>query len=99
MSKPLYRSFLYAFLYVLLGTIAVLSLYPSTPLHGDWAYWALFLTFPVTVISFTVMYAESDATTIVLIVQVVMFLITWRIFYSTFPKRGPKPVSNRQSNQ
>jgi hypothetical protein len=93
MSKPLYRSFLYAFLYVLLGTIALLSLYPSTPLHGDWAYWALFFTFPVTVISFAVMYADSDATALVLIVQVIMFLITWLIFYSTFPKQGTKPVA------
>ena len=93
MSKSLYRSFLYSFLYVLLGTIAVLSLYPSSPVHGDWAYWALFFTFPVTVISFAVMYAEPNATTLVLIVQAVMFLLTWLILYSTLPKHRAKLVA------
>lgn len=85
MNPALYRSFLISFSYVLIGTIGVLSAYPSSPLYGDWVVFALLLTLPVTIISFGVMYAEPDATVMVLIIQLVMFLITWYVLYKTLP--------------
>lgn len=84
-NAALYRSFLISFSYVLIGTISVLSVYPSSPLSGDWVVFTLLLTFPVSLVSFGVMYAEPNATMTVLFIQLAMFLITWYVVYKALP--------------
>lgn len=70
-----------AFLYVGLGTITALSVYPGSPLYGDWIYIGLLLTLPVSVIGFAVMFAEPNGYVLVLIVEIITFLIFWLILY------------------
>jgi hypothetical protein len=78
-----YKSMIYSLIYVSGGTIALFSLSPSSPLHGDWTIWVIFLTIPTSVLSFAVMFAsKEDPTILVLIIQLCMFLIAWRIVYS-----------------
>ena len=88
--KAFYQTFIGCFLYVLIGTIALFSLNRTAPLHGDWALYALFFTLPVTVVSFSVLFASSDLTILVLIIQFIMFILTWRIMYPPLFKRFKK---------
>jgi len=81
--KAFYQSMMYSLIYVSLGTIALFAMSSSSPLHGEWAIWVVFLTIPTSVISFAVMFAfTADPTILVLIIQFFMFLIAWRIVYS-----------------
>lgn len=72
-------------LYVGIGTIAVLCSYP--PYYGDWVLFTLLITLPVSVVGFGVMYAGSQYYLIVLVVQLIMFLITWRVIYAYLRER------------
>ncbi len=83
--SPLWLSFLFAFLYVLIGTICLFCLVP--PLYNTWVSVGLVLTLPVTVLSFAVMFAERDATVYVLVIQTIMFLLTWYILYKNLPSK------------
>ena len=80
--KEFYRSMMYSLIYVSLGTIALFSVSSSSPLHGEWAILVVFLTIPTSVVSFAVMFAFKDPTLLVLIIQLFMFLMAWRIIYS-----------------
>jgi len=80
--KEFYRSMVYCLVYVSLGTLALFSLSSTSPLHGDWAIWVVFLTIPTSVFSFLLMFAIKDPIIWVLISQVIMFLLAWRIVYS-----------------
>lgn len=81
--KGFYQSMLYSLIYVTLGTIALFSLKASSPLHGEWAVCVMILTIPTSVVSFAVMFAfKDDQTTLVLIIQFLMFLMAWRLVYS-----------------
>lgn len=73
-------------IYVVLGTLAVCSVYGSDILYGDWVMYVLALTFPVTIISFGYRYAEADSLIPVYIIQFGMFLITFFIL-SIFIKK------------
>ena len=75
------KSFWISLLYVGLGTISVLSVYPSSPLYGGWVLIALFITFPVTCISFGIMYSDNNAQATVLVVQAVVFCVFWIILF------------------
>lgn len=84
MNKALIKSFLIVFLYVGMGTVALLFLNSSSILVPI----GLLLTIPVTFISFGVVYIEGgDSTMLVLIVQMFMFLLTWLIVYGVLSKR------------
>jgi hypothetical protein len=72
-------------IYVGLGTITVFSLFPSDSLGSDWTYIGLILTFPVSVISFVYRFAEKNSTEGALIIQLIMFVLTFLIF-SLFTK-------------
>jgi hypothetical protein len=81
--KGFYQSMVYCLIYVSIGTVALFSLSSSSPLHGEWAIWTMFLTIPTSVLSFVIMFAfKGDPTILVLIVQFFMFLMAWRIIYS-----------------
>jgi hypothetical protein len=86
-NKAIKNSFIIAFLYVGLGTITVLSVYPNSPLYGDWIYIGLLLTLPVSIISFALMFADSNGYFFVLIIQTLTFLLFWFVLYRYLLKR------------
>jgi len=77
----IFKSLFISLAYVGLGTISVLSVYPSSPLSGDWVVLAMLITLPVNFISAAIVYASSSATELVLVVQFFYFLICWLIVY------------------
>lgn len=64
-------------IYVGIGTLAVCNIAGGDWLYGDWTIYALLITFPVTIISFGYRYAEIDYFIPVLIIQFVMFILTF----------------------
>lgn len=64
-------------LYVGIGTLAVCSVYPKDLFYGEWSLNALIITFPVTIISFGYRYAEADSLLPVLLIQFIMFGLTF----------------------
>ncbi len=72
-----------AFLYVGYGTLAVCSVYPSDLFHGEWAGWSVIPTFPVTIISFGLRFADGHTLYPVFIVQSIMF-VAWFYILSSF---------------
>lgn len=83
MNKDLRNSFLISLVYVGTGTLALLFIYSTNVLVPI----VLLLTIPVTFIGGAIAYTEKDSTLPIIIVQVVMFLLFWRIIYSWFKKR------------
>jgi hypothetical protein len=68
-----------SFLYVLLGTLSVCSIYPKDLFYGEWSLFCLIITFPVSIISFVYRYAESNLLYPVFIIQLIMFFLTFNI--------------------
>ncbi len=64
-------SYIISGLYVGIATIAVLCSYP--PYYGDWVLYILFLTFPVSIISFGVMIAGKQYFLVVIVIQIIIF--------------------------
>lgn len=64
-------------IYVGIGTLAVCNIAGGDWLYGDWTIYTLLFTFPVTIISFGYRYAEADYLLPVLLIQFVMFVITF----------------------
>ncbi len=76
------RAFLYALIYVGLGTLSVCSIYPKDFFYGEWSLYGLIITFPVVIISFGYRFAEAQYYTAVFIIQLIMLIITF-LFLST----------------
>ncbi|MNK03716.1 hypothetical protein D3C87_215660 [compost metagenome] len=89
-------SFIYSLSYVGLGTLSILSLYPSSLFYGEWVFIALLITLPVNFVSFVVVFSEADATGLVLIVQALMFLIFWLILYNVLMSINRKVKKDSQ---
>ena len=70
--------------YVGAGTLAVCNVAGRDLFYGDWVLYILSLTFPVTIISFGYRYAETDFLLPVLIIQFVMFILTFLFLCSIF---------------
>lgn len=87
MNKDLRNSFSIAFLYVGLGTLALMFVNSSNILVPI----ILLLTIPVTFIGFGIAYMESDSTMLILIVQLIVFLLFWAILYNRFKKKARTP--------
>ena len=68
-----------SFLYVLLGTLSVCSIYPKDLFYGEWSLFCLIITFPVSIISFCYRYVESNLFYPVFIIQLIMFFLTFNI--------------------
>ncbi len=86
-GNALRNSLIIAFLYVGVGTVAAMSVYPDSPLYGDWIYAGLLLTLPVSIIGFAIMFAGPDGYPLVLIVQTLTFFLFWVIAYRYLLKR------------
>lgn len=84
-SKAFKNSLIIAFLYVGLGTLTAMSVYP--PLYGDWVDIALLVALPVSIIGMAVMYADRDGYLLVAIIQIIIFLLFWLILYRYLLKR------------
>ncbi|MCF6139901.1 hypothetical protein L1S34_01230 [Flavobacterium sp. K77] len=81
------KAFIFSIIYVGIGTLSVCSISGSDLFYGEWSLYALILTFPVTIISFAYRYAASDYLIPVLIIQSIMFLITFSIFAAIFKEK------------
>jgi len=64
-------------LYVGAGTFAVCNIAGRDLFYGEWSEYILWITFPVTIISFGYRYAETDYLLPVLIIQFIMFVLTF----------------------
>lgn len=95
-KQELKKSFLISFVYVGFGTLSVLSSIPSFPLSGPWAVFGVLLTFPVSIFSFGIAYADSTLTGLILIVESIVFLLFWILLFWYLirrSKRMPKEQS------
>jgi len=84
-KKAYYNSLVISLLYVGVGTISVLCLYP--PYYADWVLLAALLTIPVNFISFGLMYSDSGNWLLVLPIQLVVFFLTWLLVYKWLKKK------------
>ncbi len=98
MLPQIKMSFFISLAYVGLGTISVLSIYPSSPLYGAWVVFALLITLPVNFISVGIMYTNPTASGIVVIIQVIYFLLFWLILYSILKRRAQKRIVDENGN-
>ncbi len=73
-------SFLISFIYVLIGTIAVYSGYPDDPFYFDNSVYLILVTCPVSFFSFGYRFFEPEGLLPVIIIQLIMFTITFYIF-------------------
>jgi len=64
-------------IYVGIGTLAICNVAGGDWLYGEWTIYALLITFPVTIISFGYRYAETEYLIPVLLIQFVMFILTF----------------------
>jgi hypothetical protein len=85
--NTLIKSLIIAIVYVGLGTISVLSMYPSSPTYGAWSIYTLILTLPVSLISFGIEFTEQNALIPVIITQTIIFFLFWYIVYTKIRKR------------
>lgn len=85
------KSFIVSLLYVGLGTISLLGVYPSDPFYSDWSIVGLLITIPVSFIGFGVIYMEANSYTLLLFVQSLVFLLLFFIVY-TFLTRNQKKL-------
>jgi hypothetical protein len=86
----LIKSFIISLAYVGLGTVSVLSGYPSSPLYGSWVLPAIVLTLPVSVFSFGIIFSDSNAFGSVLIVQSIVLLVFWFLLFRWMDRRIKK---------
>lgn len=86
----LIKSFIVSFLYVSLGTVAILSGYPSSPLYGGWVLPTMLLTFPVSIWSFGIVFSDSSAFWSVIIVESIVCLLFWLILFKWMNRRLKK---------
>lgn len=87
-KEALFRSYLMSLLYVGFATLCVFSIYPSDSSSGGWVIWGLLITLPVNFFSLAIRYAEPQQFSLVILVQLIVFLITgWIIYRRYFRKR------------
>lgn len=88
----LLKSFLVGFLYVGLGTLSVLGMYPDSPVYSEWSMLGVLITMPVSVLGFGIAYMESDNYELIFLVQTGIFLVFWLIVYQVWVKRSKKKL-------
>lgn len=71
----LFNSIVFSFLYVGLGTIALLSLDRNFILSGEWAFYALLITMPVSFLGFGYVYMETDIWPELMFIQLGVFIL------------------------
>jgi hypothetical protein len=83
MNKELRNALFVALAYVGVGTLGLIFIKSGNILIP----FVLLITIPVTFVGFGIAYTESDSTVLILVVQLAMLLITWRILYGIFRRR------------
>jgi hypothetical membrane protein len=83
-KKAKIKSFWISFFYVGIGTISLLGLYPDDFFYWEFSLVGVFLTLPISFISFGILYSESVGHELILIIQLVMFLLFWFFTYKIF---------------
>lgn len=79
--KAILTAYLISFIYVGIGTVAVLSEYPSSPLSGEWVPPVLFFTLPVSALGVGIMNAGPGLEIWVLLAQLFIFFLFARVVY------------------
>lgn len=80
-------SYLMAFLYVGLGTLSVLSMYPDNLFYGEWVMWTLLFTLPVNFVSWGILYSDPSQHIVVIFIQIAIFiLVGWLLFKLLFKR-------------
>ena len=79
--KKLWNPTVISLLYVGIGTICLFGASPSGLFYFDYSYVGIFITLPVTVISFGIIYTSTSSITYILvfIIQIIMFKILQEI--------------------
>jgi len=85
-AEVLKKSLIISIFYVGLSTFALFSTYPDSSFHGDWTIYALVFTFPVSIISFGLLYGEVINRIVIFMIQIIMFFITWYIVYKSLKR-------------
>ncbi|MET3877744.1 hypothetical protein [Chitinophaga sp. OAE865] len=80
-------SYLVAFLYVGLGTLSILSMYPDNLLFGEWVMWGVLVTLPVNFIGWGILYSDPNQHGIVILVQILVFILVGLLFFRVLFKR------------
>jgi hypothetical protein len=80
-------AYLISLLYVGLGTVSVLSVYPHDFLYGDWVTYSMIPTLPVCVIGIGIRYADPSQYSVIISIQVLTFLLLGRLIFRLFFKR------------
>lgn len=80
-DKLFYRSLVFSFLYVGLGTISIFSLNPSSIFYGMFRTTILFVTFPVNFISLAAAFI-GEKTSLILFIQIIVFLLFWLFLFN-----------------
>ncbi len=80
-KRLLFKSLIISIIYVGIGTLSLLSLYPQSPINTVIAWLGLLLTLPVTFIGFGIMYTEPDTLNSILLTQLILFFLFWFLTY------------------
>lgn len=80
-NKIFLKSLLIALVYVGIGTLSLVSMYPKSPIYTPIAWIGFLITFPVTISSFGIMYTEPNSLEKIVVVQLLTFIIVWAILY------------------
>jgi hypothetical protein len=96
--KLLIKSFIISLGYVGLGTLSVLSIYPSSPLYGSWVLPTQLLTLPVSIWSFGIVFEDADAFVSVLVVQSIVLLLFWYFLFRWLTRRYKNKTQKLNSN-
>lgn len=78
--KQLNTFFLLFLIYQIIAVVSVLGCYPSDIFSSEYCIYGLILTFPISVFSFMIRFAEKDSEITVLIIQSTIFLISVLIY-------------------
>lgn len=81
------NSLMFSLIYVGLGTISVLGMYPESPVYWEWSFLGLLITLPVSALSFGISYMESGNYVLILLIQFGVFILCWLIVYRVMLRR------------
>jgi hypothetical protein len=73
-------------IYVMISTISIFSLYPRDLMFNNYSIYGLIFTFPISIFSFGVRYANPEIFYPILGIQVLMFIVTFQVCDFFIPK-------------
>lgn len=78
--KQLNVFFLLFLIYQIIAFVSVLGCYPSDIFFTQYSIYGIIITFPISVFSFMIRFAEPESEITVIIIQSVIFLVTALIY-------------------